>query len=266
MSFLRNVNSALVSEHCSLLSRKQEHCSHFCVTLAPCPHAPTGTRARARAQTIEDLKRVARQHLATDGADLSLRSVARELGMVSSAVYRYFDSRDALLTALIIDAYDDLGEAAEPAEAAVRRTDLRGRWLATCHAVRDWSTGPPGRVRAALRHAGARLRRTPGHRRARQPPRGRDDGDPARRLRARAPGAAPPRAAARARPGRPEGVIASPGFEGVPPALLARGMNSWAAVFGLVSFELFGRLTNADHDYDAWFDYQLRLLTHELGL
>ena len=87
-----------------------------------CPNGPTGARARARAQTIEDLKRVARQHLATDGADLSLRSVARDLGMVSSAVYRYFDSRDALLTALIIDAYDDLGEAVEAAEAAVRRT------------------------------------------------------------------------------------------------------------------------------------------------
>ena len=63
-----------------------------------------------------------------------------------------------------------------------------------------------------------------------------------------------------------EGVIALPGFEGVPPALLARGMGAWAALFGLVSFELFGRLTNAVHDYDAWFDYQLRLLTRELGL
>jgi len=107
------------------------------------PEQTIGTRARARAQTIEDLKRVARAHLATDGADLSLRSVARELGMVSSAVYRYFDSRDALLTALIIDAYDDMGEATERAEAAVRRSDLRGRWHAACHAIRDWSRAHP---------------------------------------------------------------------------------------------------------------------------
>ena len=63
-----------------------------------------------------------------------------------------------------------------------------------------------------------------------------------------------------------EGVVAIPGFGGVPPALLARGMYVWAALFGLVSFELFGRLTNAVHDYDAWFDYQLRLLTRDLGL
>jgi len=64
------------------------------------PEQTIGTRARARAQTIEDLKRVARAHLATDGADLSLRSVARELGMVSSAVYRYFDTKEALVNAL----------------------------------------------------------------------------------------------------------------------------------------------------------------------
>src|SRR3954451_9400840 len=103
------------------------------------PDAPTGARARARAQTIDDLKRVAREHLATDGADLSLRSVARELGMVSSAVYRYFESRDALLTALIIDAYDDMGASVEAAEVAVRRSDLRGSWHTPCHAIRDWS-------------------------------------------------------------------------------------------------------------------------------
>ena len=69
--------------------------------------------------------------------------------MVSSAVYRYFASRDELLTALIIDAYDALGEAAERAEAAVRRTDLRGRWLATCHAIRGWSRATPPSTRCS---------------------------------------------------------------------------------------------------------------------
>ena len=46
--------------------------------------------------------------------------------MVSSAIYRYFSSRDDLLTALIIDAYNSLGEATEKAEATVDRTNLRG--------------------------------------------------------------------------------------------------------------------------------------------
>jgi AcrR family transcriptional regulator len=54
--------------------------------------------------------------VAEDGAnDLSLRAVARDVGMVSSAVYRYFSSRDELLTALIIEAYDSLGEHTEAA-------------------------------------------------------------------------------------------------------------------------------------------------------
>lgn len=230
------------------------------------PEPTSGARARARVQTIEDLKRVARAHLATDGADLSLRSVARELGMVSSAVYRYFDSRDALLTALIIDAYDDLGAATERAEAAVRRTDLRGRWQATCHAIRDWSRAnraeygllygtpvpgyaapedtiqPAGRtvvvMTSILRDGHARGVLTP---------------LPHERL------PAPTRADL-------EGIIEVPGFDGVPPALLARGMGAWAGLFGLVSFELFGRLNNAIHDDDAWFDYQLRLLTRAVGL
>ncbi|MFZ2015844.1 MAG: WHG domain-containing protein [Nocardioides sp.] len=228
--------------------------------------ATTGTRARARAQTIDDLKRAARRHLATDGADLSLRSVARDLGMVSSAVYRYFESRDALLTALIIDAYDDLGAATERAEVAVRRSDLRGRWLAACHAIRNWSLANPAEY--GLLYGTP----VPGY----SAPE--DTIGPAARPvvvmtailrdgfdRGLLPVLPHERLPASTRADL-EAIIALPGFEGVPPALLARGMGVWAAVFGLVSFELFGRLTNAVHDYDAWFDYQVRLLTRELGL
>jgi AcrR family transcriptional regulator len=52
-------------------------------------------RKRAREQTMRDIVRIGRQHLATDGAAaLSLRAVARDLGVVSSAVYRYVASRD----------------------------------------------------------------------------------------------------------------------------------------------------------------------------
>jgi AcrR family transcriptional regulator len=90
-----------------------------------------------------EIKEVARRHLAEDGANLSLRGVARDMGIVASALYRYFPSRDALLTALIIDAYDALGRAAAEAEAAVPRDDLRGRWLAVCRAVRAWALDHP---------------------------------------------------------------------------------------------------------------------------
>src|SRR5437763_14787610 len=101
-------------------------------------------RARVRAELVDEIKAVARRHLATDGANLSLRAVARDMGMVSSALYRYFAGRDDLLTALIIDAYNALGDAAEAGDAAVAdRGDLRGRWLGICHSVRRWALANP---------------------------------------------------------------------------------------------------------------------------
>src|SRR5580704_19464666 len=106
---------------------------------------PAGSiRARVRAEMIAEIKAVARRHLETDGANLSLRAVARDMGMVSSALYRYFASRDDLLTALILDAYNALGEAAEAADAAVTdRSQLRARWLATACGIRDWALRTP---------------------------------------------------------------------------------------------------------------------------
>ena len=85
-------------------------------------------RERARAELTREIKEEARRQLAASGAQgLSLRSVARELGMVSSALYRYFRSRDELLTALIIDAYEALGGAAEAASSALpRQTSAAG--------------------------------------------------------------------------------------------------------------------------------------------
>ncbi|WP_350281236.1 WHG domain-containing protein [Kribbella sp. HUAS MG21] len=100
-------------------------------------------RARVRSEMSQEIKAVARRHLATDGANLSLRAVARDLDIVASALYRYFPSRDALLTALIVDAYDDLAAAASAAESAVPRDDLRGRWLAACQGVRGWALAHP---------------------------------------------------------------------------------------------------------------------------
>ncbi len=93
---------------------------------------------------MAEIKAVARAHLATDGANLSLRAVARDMGMVSSAIYRYYASRDDLLTALIVDAYNALGETVEAAEAMVAdRSQLRARWRAATRAVRTWALANP---------------------------------------------------------------------------------------------------------------------------
>lgn len=92
---------------------------------------------------VREIKEVARAHIAREGANLSLRGVARDVGIVASALYRYFPSRDALLTALIADAYEDLAAVAAAADAAAPRTELRERWMRVCRAVREWALVHP---------------------------------------------------------------------------------------------------------------------------
>jgi AcrR family transcriptional regulator len=89
---------------------------------------------------------VARAHLAAHGAAaLSLRSIARDLEMAPSALYRYFDGRDALLSALILGAYTALAETAEEAAeaAAGSEHDELARWSAVPGAMRTWALGHP---------------------------------------------------------------------------------------------------------------------------
>ncbi|MFG3618534.1 TetR/AcrR family transcriptional regulator [Nocardia sp. NPDC047654] len=100
-------------------------------------------RARVRSEMIEEIKAAARKRLAVDGANLSLRGVARDMGIVASALYRYFPSRDDLLTALIMEAYQALAAEAEVADTRLPAADLRGRWMAVCSSVRGWAQAHP---------------------------------------------------------------------------------------------------------------------------
>ena len=104
----------------------------------------TGIRAKARVETTTEIKRLARAQIATKGAaNLSLREIAREMGVASSALYRYFASRDQLLTELIIESYDDIGYLVERADAKYSRDDLAGRWRAVSHSLRKWAIANP---------------------------------------------------------------------------------------------------------------------------
>ncbi|MFI6169600.1 TetR/AcrR family transcriptional regulator [Nocardia sp. NPDC051052] len=106
---------------------------------------PTTPRARARAQTMADIVRIGREHLATDGAAaLSLRAVARDLGVVSSAVYRYVSSRDELLTLLVIDGYNALGDAVDAALADAPDDPIE-QMRVLARTVRRWATAEPAR-------------------------------------------------------------------------------------------------------------------------
>ncbi|MGV9723507.1 TetR/AcrR family transcriptional regulator [Nocardia beijingensis] len=107
---------------------------------------PTTPRARARAQTMNDIVRIGREHLATEGAAaLSLRAVARDLGVVSSAVYRYVRSRDELLTLLVVDGYNALGDAVDEALAEQGGDDPIEGLRVLGRTVRRWALAEPAR-------------------------------------------------------------------------------------------------------------------------
>jgi AcrR family transcriptional regulator len=223
-----------------------------------------------RAELVEEIKAAARRRLATDGPGLTLRAVARDLDMVASALYRYFDGRDALLTALITDAYDELGAAAEAAEAAVERSDLRARWMALCRAVRRWALDHPAEY-ALLYGTPVPEYSAPA-----------DTGPPASRVVVAlvrvlaeaesagvlgAPGARPVAAALHADLDRIVGQAPGPPPDGRPgDRVLLAGLAAWSQLFGLVSFEVFGRLADMFDDPAAHFDHQMQAMADLAGL
>ncbi|MFC5004916.1 TetR/AcrR family transcriptional regulator [Dactylosporangium cerinum] len=105
---------------------------------------PPSRRERNRAATVEEIKQTARALLVKDGvAGLSLRAIAREMGMVPAALYRYFASLEALMEALTGDLYDDTRAHLEQARDAVASDDPGDRLIAVCRAFRRWALDHP---------------------------------------------------------------------------------------------------------------------------
>ena len=123
----------------------------------PVADGPT-PRQQARAANLERIKGLALQQLADSGAaTLSLRAIARELNIVSSAIYRYYPGRDELITDLVIDAYGDLADQVEAATAG--RRPPRRRWAATLPGRAPLGGRAAAPVRPRLRLRDPRLRR-----------------------------------------------------------------------------------------------------------
>lgn len=94
----------------------------------------------------EVIKETAWKQIAKLGAPaLSLRAIARELKITAPAIYNYFPDRDALVTALIIDAFTSLGDWQIEARDSIPGEDLRGRLNAIGLAYRDWAHTFPQR-------------------------------------------------------------------------------------------------------------------------
>ena len=106
--------------------------------------APLTRRQRLRASTLADIQDTARRHITELGAaNLSLRALARDLGMSAPALYRYYDSRDALLTDLLVDCFLSLADSLESARDAQPEGDLGARLAAAALAYRDWALAHP---------------------------------------------------------------------------------------------------------------------------
>ena len=101
-------------------------------------------REKARAATIEEIKRTALALMREHGTvDLKFADIARAMDMTPPALYRYFADRDALLSELITDAYDDLGDAVAKARDALPADDIGGRFMAVAQGYRHWAREQP---------------------------------------------------------------------------------------------------------------------------
>lgn len=223
----------------------------------------TGARLQSRLETIAEIKRLAREQITERGsADVSLREISRTMGVASSALYRYFASRDQLLTALIVDSYDDLGRTLEDADAQVARHDHAGRWSAVAHAMRAWAlthatdyslifgTPVPGydapvdTVAPARRHTDVLLALIKDAQEAGHQPR-----------------VAPP--ATRDTMREYSRVRANLGLE-VSDALLLAGLGAWAAMLGAISLELFGHVDTVFDRPDVHYRALIAMLADQM--
>jgi AcrR family transcriptional regulator len=220
------------------------------------------TRTERREDVTARILEIGRRHLAEHGAAaLSLRAVTRDLGMVSSAVYRYVASRDELLTLLLVDSYGAQADAVDAAVATASERAWDERLVVAAGAFRAWAVAEPSRY--ALLYGSP----VPGY-------------------------AAPPEATME--PGTrvvgtllrlvDEGVAAGEVAEGpvpdaVPspsaddlasvaaefglttsPAVMARGVLLWATVVGATSLEVFGQFgADTFREPEQVFAQQVRL-------
>ena len=223
------------------------------------PEIPLTRRERNRINTAAEIKDLARQQMDAEGAAaLSLRAISRAMGMTAPAIYRYFPSRDDLVTALILDAYDSLARAIETADAPLPRADLRGRLIAIAHAYRAWAFAYPAEYSLILGtpipgyHAPFEITQPAAHR-----------GTVALVeiiTEALARTGADPTIGASPNPGGPPSLSTLPGR--VRDAAIA----AWAVMHGLVSLELYGHTTKLEDATDTLYHQEINAFAGRLGL
>lgn len=217
-----------------------------------------GPRDRFRAQVREEVKAAALRQLADGGPEaLSLNAVAKQLGMTGPALYRYFASRDTLLTALVLDAYEALAATLARA-AAGAEGDAAKRLGAVAGAYRDWGRSEPHRYRLLFRapFAGYDTHAA-------------DLVEAAQRsmrvvLNVANALAAPDAPTPGGEDGRFQEWTRRHGVDDVPPAVIARTTMLWAHLHGLVSLEIEGNFASMDVDPGPLYEEEVREFLHAL--
>lgn len=97
-------------------------------------------RDRIREETLDEIKQIAKKQLAKSGAaGVSLRAIAREMGMSTPGLYSYFANYDELISTLMLDAFTSLADTLETARDDYAATDHSGRFQGVVDAYRQWA-------------------------------------------------------------------------------------------------------------------------------
>ncbi|MFG2288167.1 TetR/AcrR family transcriptional regulator [Streptomyces sp. NPDC048595] len=230
--------------------------------------ASRGRRERLRAETTAEIKKVALELMASGGPDaITLRAIAREMGMTANAIYGYFATRDDLVTTLINDVYTALADAVDAAWETTPTTDPAAQIQSWACAFRNWALANPQGFRLIY-------------------------GDPVPGYRAPEQGAAPDAArrvctgltalAGAAWPYAQSlyegsefkwsdfdaGLLEKvrPAFPELPPAAVALALRIWGRLHGLVSLEVYGHLRNQTTSPEKLFHEELTQLVRALGV
>src|ERR1022692_3903827 len=106
-------------------------------------------RDRVRAATSQEIIQTARRLLVRDGSTaISLRAIAREMGMTAPALYRYYDSHEELIEHVIADIFTELADYLQAEIAPVGSStsspeSIAGQLLTACQAFHDWAVAHP---------------------------------------------------------------------------------------------------------------------------
>lgn len=226
----------------------------------PQSEAEPTRRERVRTATREEIKALAREQMAASGtAALALNAIAKQMGMVPSALYRYYPDRDALLTALLLDSFASLATAVRSADQGA---DFAERLLATASAYRAWALANPVDFQLVFGNP------IPGY----QGPVA-ETGPAMQRVfgvfldilhaAAQANTLVPLAAFQPALICQPP---ESDPFAIYPPAVMHAGLVGWSTMHGVTSLEVFGHLRHSLTDGEAFFRGHMREYLRSIGL